>query len=716
MKKIISLLFVAVLFLAMGNFANSQVDVTPSAATYANLKTAFNAINAGTHGNGAVTVTITANFAEPDSASLNGGVFTSCAINTNGAFTIAGNVNNAVVIFNGADNVTMDGRIGQAGSTRSLSITNTNVGTNNQIFKLQNGAMNDIVRYCNMTGVVNNGRMVNIGQSNAGTGGNNGSVFEFNAITNGARSLQVFGTANGASSFTNDNTTFRGNLCKNATAIGIFIGSLVNGVVCTQNEVFFDAPVMTTQASFTAIQVQGVGTISITKNKVYNFNLSGAPNAAYRGSISLPASVAPLVDPATTVTYSNNMISIVTNSTNTAAAFKGACIQTQFSAAATSIGYTANVYNNTMFFGGSSSVLAADLSESYAGNVVLPIGAQSYALNYKNNIAVNKRTGGSAAVFHIAQGYDSSSNLTVNADYNTAFASGSTGSWAVAYGAFVYPNGALEAWKSNTCQLNFGTHDMFKDVAFVSASDLHLAAGRVGGDLNGTPIASVTDDIDGAAKNATYPYKGCDEGAAFKILDMGAQLEGVLSTDQVIVYLQNAVCGTLSTSTADLNGTGKFAFGDSIAVSSYTIMVDSRNHIRTASAGPVSIGAGTTVYNFRSAQSQAFGSNMILDGGVWSFFGGEVTGDGVIDLADGAAVDNDASIFLSGCRVLTDVNNDGVVDLSDGVFPDNNAANFVAETLPCPAPTSSFNTNSNTEKVQINTLDKSVINSEVTGN
>ncbi|MBS1517070.1 MAG: hypothetical protein JSS91_03195 [Bacteroidetes bacterium] len=714
MKKTLSILFVAVLFLATGNFANSQVTVTPVSTNYANLKLAFNAINAGTHGNGAVTVTITASFAEPDSASLNGGVFTSCAIGTNGTWTITGNVNNAVVILNGADNVTMDGRIGQTGTTRSLTITNTNTGTSNQIFKFQNGAMNNIVRYCNMTGVTANGRMVNIGQSNAGTGGNNNNVIEYNLIDRGARSLQVFGTANGASSYTNDNTTFRGNLCKNATAIGIFIGSLVNGVVCTENEVFFDAAVMTTQTSFTAIQIQGVGTISISKNKVYNFNLSGAPNAAYRGSISLPASVAPLVDPVTTVTYTNNMISIVTNSTNTTAAFKGACIQTQFSAAATSIGYTANVYNNTMFFGGSSSVLAADLSESYAGNVVLPIGAQSYALNYKNNIAVNKRTGGSATVFHIAQAYDSSSNLTVNADYNTAFASGSTGSWATAYGAFVYPNGALEAWKTNLCGLNFGQHDMFKDVAFTSESDLHLVAGRIGGDLAGTPLGSVTTDFDGTARNGSYPYKGCDETTALKVINLGAKLEGVNSTDEIQVVIKNSSTGArISTCTGDLNGTGKFTFGDSVAVGSYIIEVRSRNHIRTSSASPVSIVAGTTSYDFRTAQTQAFSGNMINDGGSWAFYGGEVSGDGAVDVTDAGIIENDAFNFLGGCRLLTDINNDGAVDVSDQTIADNNGYNFVSELLQFPATSVEGN---NSAKVQKKNFNRDIMNISISGN
>ena len=103
-----------------------------SPTPYANLGAAFTAINAGTH-QGDITVDITGNTAEPASAVLNNSgagsaLYTSVLIRPNGgARTITGSIVGAVIKLNGADNVTIDGRI--AGTGRNLTISNTNTST-----------------------------------------------------------------------------------------------------------------------------------------------------------------------------------------------------------------------------------------------------------------------------------------------------------------------------------------------------------------------------------------------------------------------------------------------------------------------------------------------------------------------------------------------------------------------------------------------------------
>ena len=691
MKKIFFSLFAVILFMAVNNVSNAQVDVTPSLATYANLKAAFAAVNAGTHGTGAVTVTITSSFAEPDSAVLTGASYTTCLITTSGANTVTGNANSPIIILNDADNVTIDGRIGQTGTTRSLSISNSNSGTNNSIICWRNGASNTTVRYINATGSTTTptvGRLLQVAQTAAGgTGGCNNNTIEYNQVDRGARGIQVFGTVNGVNSFSNDNTVIRGNIVKNATAIGMFLGSNVKDITIEGNQVFFDVAVMTTQASFTGIQIQACGTVNVSNNRVYGYSNSGAPNATYRGSIALPVSMTPLPDPATTVTYVNNMISV--ESVNSTAAFAGACIQTQASAAVQFVSCTFNVYNNTMYFGGSSAAATAAASYGYLLNAVTPLGTQTYTLNYKNNIAKNSRSGGSTGAFHIASGYDSSANVTVNADYNLYFANGTpANSWAAEFGSFVYPNGAIEAYKSNLCFSNDDQHTAFKNVTLTSTTDLHIG-GPVGGDLCGTPLASVTTDIDGATRSSMYPWKGADEGAAFKLLTLGAQLEGVVGTpSDVRVALRNGACGIVSTCNSDVNGTGVFCFGDSVANGTgYYLDVTSLNHLQTVSATTQSFIAGALSYDFRTAQTQSFGGNAVLEGGNWSFFGGDVTQDGTIDASDGALIDTDAFNFVFGCYLATDINGDGAVDATDANITDNNAFNFVGVATPCPGPT-----------------------------
>lgn len=688
MKKIMfSLCLIAAL--AFGTFAAAQVDVSPNNATYTTMKAAFAAINAGTHG-ATPTVTVTSSYAEPDSAVLFSTNVTSCLITTSGANTITGNTNGSVIVFDAVDNVILDGRIGQTGSTRSLTVTNSNTGVNNQIVKMQNGASGNTVRYCNFNGATANGRVVNIAQSSVGTSGNNNNTIEYCQIDRGARGIQVFGTANAGNSFTNDNSTFRGNLIKNMSAIGVFIGSYVNGVLCTENEVFYDAAVLTTQTSITCIQNQGVGQVTISKNKIYGMENSGAPNATYRGSISLPVTITPLPNPATTnADYINNMISIVTN--NSTAAFAGACIQTQASNTATFISANFNVLNNTLYFGGSSNVATAAAEYCYLTNVVTPVSTQTFNLVLKNNICKNMRSGGSAGAFHIAMGYDSSSNLNVDADYNLAFGGGTAAnSWAAEYGSFVYPNGAIEAWKANRCFSNDEQHTAFKNVTLTSVTDLHIG-GPVGGDLNGTPLAAVTTDIDGNTRNSTYPWKGADEPTtqSFKLLTLGAQLEGKTTAADVRVTLRTGGCAIVSNCNADVNGTGVFCFGDSVANGTgYYLDVTSLNHLQTVSAATQSFSAGSLSYDFRTAQTQAFGSNMGMEGSNWAFYGGDVTQDGTVDASDAALIDTDAFNFVFGCYLATDINSDGSVDATDANITDNNAFNFVGVVTPCPGPNS----------------------------
>ena len=712
MRKLLFSLFIIVAFSAMNQMANAQVDVTPSLATYANLKAAFAAVNAGTHG-ATPTVTITSSYAEPDSAVLTGANITSCLITTSGTNTVTGNANSPIIILNDADNVTIDGRVGQTGTTRSLTITNGNTGTNNSIICWRNGASNNTVRYINAQGsttLATVGRLMQIAQTVAGgTGGNNNNVIEYNSIDRGARGIQVFGTANGTNSFTNDNTTIRGNIVKNTNALGIFIGSFVNGVNCTENILTYDAA-STMAASWVGIQVQAVGTVNITKNVVRDLASAVGLSSALRGSIALPVTLAGtnLTDPVTTVNYINNMFSLFPNNP-TGTLVIG--LQTQFSNAVQFANYTANVYNNTVRIGGASSTATAALTESYAGNVVTPVATQTYFMNMKNNIFVNERTGGSATAFHIGADYDSSSNVTRSIDYNLYWSTGGTAgtSWAAAHGSFVYPNGAIEAFKANLCYGPYDQHSIFKGFNFVSTSNLRIG-GPVGGDLNGTPVAAVTDDIDGSPRAATYPWKGCDEGAAFKLLTLGAQLEGKGATaGDVMVTLRTGACGIVSTCRADVGGTGVFCWGDSVANGTgYYLDVTSLNHLRTVSAATQSFTAGALNYDFRSAQTQAFGGNMILDGANWSFFGGDVTQDGTIDASDGSLIDNDAFNFVSGCYLATDINSDGTVDATDAQITDNNVFNFVSVATPCPGPVSATvestvpELNSNTVKTEMN--------------
>ena len=79
--------------------------------------------------------------------------------------------------------------------------------------------------------------------------------------------------------------------------------------------------------------------------------------------------------------------------------------------------------------------------------------------------------------------------------------------------------------------------------------------------------------------------------------------------------------------------------------------------------------------------SQAYGSNLIMIGGIASIYQGDVNQDGIIDLSDISFVEDDANNFVFG-YVITDLNGDFVVDLSDLLIADNNSFNFVGVVRP----------------------------------
>ena len=695
----------AFLSMTVTNLFSQNVNVGPVVpATYPNLASAFAAINAGTHGAGAIAVTIVANTIEPPTgAVLNGGVFASLTVMPTTNVFVGGKVAGAVgvITLNGADNVTIDGRIGGTGSTISLTIE---LDSSGNCVRMQNGATNNILRYTNCHGRTNQGTLINVAQSLAATGGNNNNTIEFNVTKRGIRGIQTFGTA---TLFTNDNTIIKNNKVKNFSAIGIFMGSQLVNTDCLDNEVFFDSAA-TVQASTTCIQTQGSGVTNIMRNRIYGTENAVGPTTNWRGMITLPASNSPLPNPATTtVNIFNNSVALFPTNT-TGVLTLG--IQTQFSAATTSLGYTVNTYNNTCVIGGTTSAATGALTECIFGNVVTPIGAQTYVNNLFNNISNNRRFGGSATAFHLGQGIDSTSNLTTNADYNLAFALDSVRGFAAEFGSFAYRNSAIEAYKRATCPFNIEQHTAFKDVNFQTTTS-NLALGLVGGDLCGLPTALVPTDINGVPRSANYPYKGAYEGPALKVLTLGARLEGVNTTQNVTVALVNASCGIASTGSSDLiSGSGNFCFGDSITNGTpYYIDVRSKSHIETYSATLLSFTANALTYDFKTAASQAFGSNQVNDGGVFAFYGGDVNQNGNVDGTDAALIDNDASNFVLGCNVTTDVNNNGFVDGTDAAITDNNAFNFVISVTPCPpGPTSPVIIN-NTENKQSSILKNNAV-------
>jgi hypothetical protein len=152
--KLLSCLFFS-LFLISSTF--SQVTVAGSSGAdgeYASLPLAFTAINSNTQDNKNLTITITGVANQgASSAILNAQAWTSLTIMPGvGGGTISGNPANPLIDLNGADNVTIDGRVGGAGPI-ALTITNISTGAaNTSTIRFTAGATSNAVKYCNILG------------------------------------------------------------------------------------------------------------------------------------------------------------------------------------------------------------------------------------------------------------------------------------------------------------------------------------------------------------------------------------------------------------------------------------------------------------------------------------------------------------------------------------------------------------------------------------
>lgn len=148
-----------------------QVTVTATAGTttasYANLKTTFDAINNGEH-QGIITIVIDAPVTETVTARLDSSAglsdYTSIHIMPAVTCTISGNINGPLIDLNGADSVIIDGRINGVGTTRSLTIRNTYSAFYTEVstIRLSNGASYDTIRYVNVEGAAQGYDIANI--------------------------------------------------------------------------------------------------------------------------------------------------------------------------------------------------------------------------------------------------------------------------------------------------------------------------------------------------------------------------------------------------------------------------------------------------------------------------------------------------------------------------------------------------------------------------
>jgi hypothetical protein len=279
------LVFSILMFLPI--WSGAQISITATAGTltgsYPTLKIAFDAINFGIH-QGQISVLITDSTTETVSAVLNGSggtaSYSKVIITPTATAVITGNIAGPVIQLNGADNVTMDGRIGGVGVTRSLTVQNTSTAGGSAV-QLNNGITSDTLRYLMLEAIKGTtaNSTLNIGSS--------GSLVTLTVIDNNEILPVAGGVQSTAVSLTTSTTGLYNRIVNNLIhdffSAGVSLAapsSLVSG-----NSIYQTSTVTGTGGTQTYLAATGSFNV-ISKNFIGGSGpaASGAP-ATYSGAI-----------------------------------------------------------------------------------------------------------------------------------------------------------------------------------------------------------------------------------------------------------------------------------------------------------------------------------------------------------------------------------------------------------------------------------------------
>lgn len=501
--------------------------------TFTTLTAAVNAYNNACLG-GAVTFTLTdASYTtgetfpitingNPDASATNTLTVRPSLANT----VITGTSTSGIIVLNGADWIRIDGSISNTVNTicplvrasRDLTITNSGTGTSSAVVWLQtvttvNPATNNIVRNCNIVGGSNSNTVAGIGigssaisNSSTGTGNIN------NRIENNSVQRAIIGIYTKGASVSNYNTgtiiSLNTMTATGTNAIGKWgiYGEFEDGIQVTSNTVG-EITTSGDKAGILLGYAVGIGNTSTVGSAVINPVVTG--NTVYNLEEALTNS-------AVGIAIGGASGSVVTLANNVIYSIRGNATPGDFVAGIALggiSGTTYNVYHNSVSMNGTqpSGTAGGGVSAAFAVT-----GTGIPTLDVRNNIFSNTQIGNTASTtrfvamaFHYSSTTGNYLNMTSN--FNNLYAAGAgPGTYHVGVTGGLSATGVsrttLANWQTETGR---DANSLNLNPGFVSSSNLHVTNAA----LNnvGTPILSVTTDMDCEARSATTPDIGADE-------------------------------------------------------------------------------------------------------------------------------------------------------------------------------------------------------------
>lgn len=268
MLKFVSLILVFICF-STTVFADITKTVGATGSDFATLKLAFDAINANVGGlyDGNVTLQIKDNTTETATAALNPSAgYTSVTIYpiVSGK-SISGTLAGAPIIdLNGAESVTIDGRVNASGSTPDLIISNnstSNLAATSTV-RFINGAVNNTIQYTTLLGAETHASSgVVFFSSSTAAQGNNSNTIAFNNISSTSVSNRPVNGVFSSGTATKENTglIFNSNniydfIRPAGSSYGINLSSNTTACSITANSIYETTSIVTTStASYSLI-------------------------------------------------------------------------------------------------------------------------------------------------------------------------------------------------------------------------------------------------------------------------------------------------------------------------------------------------------------------------------------------------------------------------------------------------------------------------------
>ncbi len=443
--------------------------------------------------------------ANPGASSMNTLTLRPASNTTN---VIVGTSNSGATTFqlSDADYVIIDGRPGGEGVIKALTFQNMAGTSSSTVITLTNGASHNLIRYCNIVGTFtgsNSTRGIFLGTSTGNSSGNSFNRIEHCYITGSRNTINSSGTTGSS----NTHNVVFGCALENPGFAGIWLQAGTGYTTIDSNQIYSLVPSINTSVGLFGLVSDGqVDTFIITRNHFYSLNVGS-------GTITVKAINLRSFN-ANGTTYSliaNNIIAL--DSDNPASSLVTGI---DFGSVGSNPS-TIDVFYNSVRISGlatagsSGSVYSAALHKAATG---------ALALNVKNNLLVNTRSGGVAGAQHLAL-----SLLNTTGTFSTDFNSYNATSGDLArLGGTVYPNFiSYQAAAGAGNDLN--SNDF--SPSFVSTTNLRLQAGMIAlPSLQGTTLAAVNRDIDNSVR--VFPYRGAHELAA--VFCSGQPVAGNITT------------------------------------------------------------------------------------------------------------------------------------------------------------------------------------------